>query len=187
MVIYKRTSASDSWIVYNASIGTADSLTLNNPNGQGANGLYYWNSTAPTSTVFSLGNDSAVNAGGSTYVAYCFADVEGYSKFGSYTGNGSSDGTFVYLGFRPRYVLIKRTDSTGNWTIFDTGRQPVNLGTTSDPTLYPNLSIAEATGIVDILSNGFKIRYTDGDYNINGGTYIYMAFAESPFKVSLAR
>jgi hypothetical protein len=83
--------------------------------------------------------------------------------------------------------MMKRSNSTGNWTIFDTGRQPVNLGTTSDPTLYPNLSIAEATGIVDILSNGFKIRYTDGDYNTNGGTYIYMAFAENPFKNSLAR
>ena len=187
MVIVKKRNAAADWVVKHASLSSNDStLILTNTSAQTSYSPSVWNNTAPTSSVFSIGTNSASNSA-NTFVAYCFSEVSGYSKFGSYTGNGSTDGPFVYTGFRPAFVMMKRSNSTGNWTIFDTGRQPVNLGTTSDPTLYPNLSIAEATGIVDILSNGFKIRYTDGDYNTNGGTYIYMAFAENPFKNSLAR
>ena len=121
------------------------------------------------------------------YVAYCFAEVEGYSKFGSYTGNGSADGPFVYTGFRPAFVLFKRSDSTGNWYIFDVQRNTYNL---TNLTLFPNLSGAESTetnNILDILSNGFKHRGIGGFSNASGGTYIYMAFASNPFKNSLAR
>jgi hypothetical protein len=120
-------------------------------------------------------------------VAYSFAAVAGYSAFGSYTGNGAADGPFVYTGFRPRYVLIKRSDSTGNWDVFDTSRDPYNA---SGQVLYPNSSSAEQTfsPFGDILSNGFKIRNSAAtDFNANGGTYIYAAFAETPFRYSLAR
>jgi hypothetical protein len=121
-------------------------------------------------------------------VAYCFAAVPGYSAFGSYTGNGSSDGPFVYLGFRPRFILYKRSNASGdNWRIIDTSRDPFNV---SGNELYPNLSNAEVasgtnTNYVDILSNGFKIR--NPNQNANGSTYIYAAFAETPFAYSNAR
>jgi hypothetical protein len=119
-------------------------------------------------------------------IAYCFHSVEGFSKFGSYTGNGSTDGPFVYTGFRPAFVVTKRTDASGNsWRLWDNERGfNGNIGY-----LYPNLSNAEATGegLLDILSNGFKVRTTSTDQNASGGTYIYMAFAENPFKYSNAR
>jgi hypothetical protein len=126
-------------------------------------------------------------------VAYCFAPVAGYSAFGSYTGNGSADGPFVYTGFRPRYVMIKRTDNSGAWTILDTARDTYNE---MDKILVADASSSEAdfgttNRNVDFLSNGFKIRFTTAggttDLNASGGTYIYAAFAENPFKNSLAR
>jgi hypothetical protein len=146
----------------------------------------YWNNTAPTSTVFSVGTDTSANNNGSTYVAYCFAPVAGYSAFGSYTGNGSTDGPFVFTGFRPRWVMVKKTNSTGSWAILDSARDTYNQGFKS---LYPDLSNAEVTiyDFRDFLSNGFKLRATDQNSNGNGNTYIYMAFAENPFKLSLAR
>jgi hypothetical protein len=184
IVIIKDRDAVTSWLVIDNIVSTAGYTILQATDARATLGAGW----APDSTKINLDSASAqINTSGRNYISYCFSEVPGYSKFGSYTGNGSTDGPFVFTGFRPAFVMMKRSNSTGNWTIFDTGRQPVNLGTTSDPTLYPNLSIAEATGIVDILSNGFKIRYTDGDYNTNGGTYIYMAFAENPFKNSLAR
>lgn len=120
-------------------------------------------------------------------VAYCFAAIAGYSAFGSYTGNGSSDGPFVFLGFRPRYVMIKRTDAAQNWSIVDTSRDTYNV---ANKRLFANLSDAEDTGIpnfLDILSNGFKCRDSNVSYNASGGAYIYAAFAENPLKYSLAR
>ena len=145
-----------------------------------------WNNTAPTSTVFSIGTDTDVNANGSTYVAYCWAPVAGYSAFGSYTGNGSStDGPFVYLGFRPAVVIVKMSSSTGNWTILDSKREGYNVD--NDP-LYPNLSNAEGTtDLIDITSNGFKVRTTDATFNTNTGTYVYAAWAENPFQYARAR
>jgi hypothetical protein len=145
-----------------------------------------WNSTLPTSSVFSIGTTSSCNSSGFTYVAYCFAEVAGYSAFGSYTGNGSSDGPFVYLGFRPRWFLAKLTSSAGgSWHLIDTSRSPYNqvgLG------LYPNLSSAESSDFAsDILSNGLKIRNTQSELNASGATYIYAAFAENPFKYANAR
>jgi len=138
--------------------------------------------SAPTSTVFQY-NDNNAN----TQVAYCFAEIAGYSKFGTYTGNSSTNGPFVYTGFRPAFVLFKRTDATSEWWMYDTKRSPSNE---IQIILWPNLSDAEATGAsiaIDILSNGFKPRSSNATFNGTGGTYIFMAFAESPQKFSLAR
>ena len=143
---------------------------------------------APSSTVVNTGTNiwSALNSGTDDSLLYCFAEVEGFSSFGSYTGNGSTDGPFVYCGFSPAFVLFKGSSAVSHWTIRDTAREPYN--TTTD-ILYPNLSNAEyASGpAVDILSNGFKCREAGGTNNDNGVTYIYMAFAEQPFKYSNAR
>jgi hypothetical protein len=120
-------------------------------------------------------------------VAYCFAPVAGYSAFGKYTGNGSADGPFVFLGLRPRWFLVKRTDVAATWYIWNTSSTPYNV---ADTALFPNLTNAESSNVAyycDILSNGFKIRATNTDVNANGGTYIYMAFAEVPFRSALAR
>jgi hypothetical protein len=145
-----------------------------------------WNSTTPASTVFSVGSATFTNNSGGTYVAYCFAEVEGYSKFGSYTGNGSADGTFVYTGFRPAYLMIKCTDTGGTtWWIEDSARDTYNP---QSKILVANTSAAEATlAAIDTLSNGFKFRHPSADVNGSGKNYIYMAFAENPFKNSLAR
>jgi hypothetical protein len=154
----------------------------------GSGAASFWNATAPTSTTISLGTDITVNRSTNQYVAYCFSEIAGYSKFGSYTGNGSTDGPFVYTGFIPRWIMIKRTDSAGeNWNINDTSRSTYNVTTKR---LVANNSVAEAdasTEAVDMLSNGFKIRTSDPGRNASGGTYIFMAFAENPFKNSLAR
>jgi tellurite resistance-related uncharacterized protein len=186
MYIVKSRSAANNWCVYHVSLGNQYATLLNSTAGSYSNSNY-WNNTSPTSTVFSLGNGGDTNQSSATFVAYCFAQIAGYSAFGSYTGNGSSDGTFVFTGFRPRYVMFKRTDTTANWTIRDTARNPYNSAGLG---LFPNLSAAEdstAGRDVDILSNGFKIRGTDSDLNTNGGTYIYAAFCESPFKYANAR
>jgi hypothetical protein len=148
-----------------------------------------FNSTAPTSTVFTLGGNAQVNASTATYVAYCWSEVAGYSKFGTYTGNVSADGPFIYCGFRPRFFMVKRTDGAGGWNITDTSRAPYNL---AQPLLQPNTTAAEAqTFEADIVSNGIKYRGASTnpsfDHNVSGATYIFAAFAESPFKYSLAR
>jgi hypothetical protein len=144
-----------------------------------------FNSTQPTSSVFSIGTTGEANGNTNNFVAYCFAPIAGYSAFGSYTGNGSADGPFVFTGMRPAFVMIKRTDSTANWHILDVSRNTYNV---ANLLLYPNLSSAEATfSTLDILSNGFKIRNSDVDFNASSGTYIYMCFASNPFKYSLAR
>jgi hypothetical protein len=174
------------WAVYNSDIGAGNALLLNSSSGSFSKNSY-WVTTAATSTVFTLGSDITVNQSSATYVAYCFAQVAGYSAFGSYTGNGSTDGTFVYTGFRPRYLMIKRTDSSNNWVIQDTSRDTYNV---SEKDLYADTSGAEATYAAektDILSNGFKQRQTGASMNASGGTYIYMAFAENPFKYANAR
>ena len=143
-----------------------------------------WNNTAPTSSVFSVGTSNLSNYN-QTFVAYCFAEVEGYSKFGSYTGNGSTDGPFVYTGFRPAWILMKRTNNTGNWQLVDNRRVGYNP---SNNLLFPDGSDAESEVTDnDILSNGFKLRTTGAGRNGSGSTYIYMAFAEAPFKYANAR
>jgi hypothetical protein len=185
-IILKRRNGGSgySWYVQHPTLGPTKALFLDSTN-TGGTSVGYWNNTAPTSTVFSVGNDTSLNASGGTYVAYCWAAVPGYSAFGSYTGNGSTDGPFVYLGFRPRFIMFKRTDSANVWSILDSTRDTYNVTNLS---LQPNNYIAEETGKnIDYLSNGFKQRQTDGGWNASGGTYIYAAFAENPFKYANAR
>ncbi len=183
MVICKNRSQSSEWYVYHASLGTNKAIFLEQTAAASTSNLW-WNNTAPTSTVFSLGDQTGNNGSGNSIVAYCFAPVAGYSAFGSYTGNGSTDGPFQYLGFAPAFIMLKRTDSTGNWSMYDRARSTRNPDT---KVLYPNLSNAEdaSTDHFDWLSNGFKMKSTN--QNTNGGTFIYMAFAETPAKFSLAR
>jgi hypothetical protein len=188
-VICKRRNATAGWPIFVRALNNnAQYMTLNNTDGVNTDSTVF-NNTAPTSTVFSLGTDTFANTNGGTYVAYCFSQVAGYSAFGSYTGNGSADGTFVYTGFRPRFVLIKRASPSGtDWNIYDTSRSTFNV---TDDVLFPNTSGAEllneTTLAIDILSNGFKIRTSGTSINNNGSTAIYAAFAESPFKYANAR
>jgi hypothetical protein len=188
MIIVKNRDAADAWQVYHAA-NTAnpetDYLVLNTTAAT-ADAADRWNDTLPTSTVFSIGNGVEVNTNTEKYVAYCWAEIAGFSKFGSYTGNGSTDGVFVYTGFRPRWVLIKHTNTAGNnWRLVDTSR----LGYNADNyPLFPSLSDAEsATVVCDLLSNGIKFRSTAQGVNGSGDSYIYAAFAENPFKNANAR
>jgi hypothetical protein len=184
MIVKCRSTAGENWLVYHNAIGATKALVLDLTLGELTNSAY-WNNTAPTSTVFSLGIGEPVNGNAKTFVAYCFAEISGFSKAFSYTGNGSSDGPFSFTGMRPAYLMIKRTDTTSNWTVLDVKRLGYNVD--NNP-LFPNLSDAEGTtDLADLLSNGFKLRTTDASVNASGGTYIGFAFAESPFKYSLAR
>jgi len=187
MVIVKSRSTAEYWYVWAKALNDNNKYLFLNTTGTGGSSVNIWQNTAPTSTVFSLGNDAGTNGSGTTYVAYCFAPIAGYSAFGSYTGNGSADGPFVFTGMRPAYVMVKRTDTNGDWRVWDTTRETYNVMSTP---LYPNDSGAEASSSVnnfDVLSNGFKVRNATAAINANGGAYIYMAFASNPFKYSLAR
>ena len=189
-------ASSGAWVTW--SQAQSSSLGYLNTTGafDAADYGYFMGSTQPTNSVFTIRSDTIVSAanryrvnGGSTYkyVAYCFAEVEGFSKFGSYTGNGSTDGPFVYTGFRPKFLMFKTTTIIGHWVIVDTERSTYNV---IDDSLYPDTSGSEINTItdVDFLSNGFKWRgVLANETNVNGQVYIYMAFAENPFKVSLAR
>ena len=185
MYIVKNRGQTGDWCVYHQNMNATPQnyyMQLNLTSAAGANSTI-WNNTAPTSSVFSIG--SYLYGNGVNYVAYCWAAVAGYSAFGSYTGNGSTDGPFVYTGFRPRYVLIKGSSGVSSWYVSDTSRDPSNVVNNE---LYPNLSNAESgSSILDILSNGFKIRTTSTDLNTNGNTQIYAVFAENPFNSSRAR
>jgi hypothetical protein len=182
MVILKPRTASTSWGVYHSGLTSAAYyLTLQTTNAQ-ASSNSWWNSTAPTSSVFTIG---ATWYGTTNAVAYCFAPISGFSAFGSYTGNGSADGPFVYLGFMPRYVLLKARGLNEQWFVFDSARNTYNVVNLE---LNPNNSDAEGTfSTLDFVSNGFKIRNTNSLSNTNGEVYIYAAFAENPFKNALAR
>ena len=179
LIIVKRLDAVSPWQVYSQPIINTSNATkylVLNGNDEEATATTKWNGYQPDSTNFYLGTDSQTNTG--NYVAYCFANIKGFSKFGSYVGNGNADGTFVYTGFKPAFVLYKRTDGSTNWSIFDNKRDSFNE---IDAQLNPNLSAAEGTSLRgDFLSNGWKIRATAGSTNASGGNYIYMAFAENP-------
>jgi hypothetical protein len=185
MIIVKaRTTAGadQGWPVWHTSIANTTYLTLSTTSAT-ATGADYWNSTSPTSSVFSVGTNAAVNANNDTYISYLFAEIEGYSKFGSYTGNGSSDGPFVWCGFRPKYLILKRADSTSNWNILDSTRDDYNI---LSKILVSNTSAAEGSlSVLDFVSNGFKLR--SASLNELNSTYIFAAFAESPFKYARAR
>jgi hypothetical protein len=189
MVITKRRNGSGNWMVKHQSLASSHNLLLeetlastNVTTSFSSGGI----ANLSSSTTFGFLNGTAgtpnnANTSGATYVAYCFSEVAGYSRFGSFTGNGSSDNAFIYTGFRPRYVLIKQTNDASNWFVHDTARSTYNV---ADKLLRANLSDAELTPstIIDIVSNGIKIR--DSGFN---GNYVYACFAENPFKYSLAR
>jgi hypothetical protein len=187
VIVKQRDSGTNHWQVYHEGAGAGYTLFLNLTDARLSDATA-WNSTAPSSTVVSLGTRDTANGNGRGYVAYCFAEIPGYSKIGSYVGNGSADGPFVECGFKPRWVLIKRTDVGGyDWYLMDTQR-PATLPQWYE--LYADLSSAEATGPsteLDYLSNGFKLRMTNAGKNANGGTYIFYAIADVSAKFSLAR
>jgi hypothetical protein len=178
MVIVKVYDQAYSWYVHHASMGATKVMNLESTATESTSSTY--NDTAPTSSVFSVYAGSQTNNSGSNFIAYCFADVAGYSKFSSYVGNGNTsspvDGTFVYTGFKPSWLLVKRSDSTGAWMLIDNKR----LGYNDDNRDFKiNDNIAERdVDQADILSNGFKVRTTSSDWNTSGGTYIYMAFGQ---------
>ena len=183
VIIGKVRNQTYSWRVYHESIGNANTLILNLTNASSATNA--WGDTNPTSSVFTAGRgaDDNMNFGsGDTIVAYCFAEKQGYSKFGSYTGNGNADGAFVYTGFKPAFLILKNTADIADWTVWDTTRYPTNP---QNIQLYPNLNNPEdthsASTIIDFLSNGFKLRGTNNKVNGSSDSIIYMAFAEHPF------
>jgi hypothetical protein len=189
IIIKNRSRAATSWAVYHSSLGNTKGLLLDSTSSP-VTDSGFWNNTTPTSSLFTTGNGYGyfVNAATDNYVAYCFAEIAGYSKFSSYVGNGSADGPFVYTGFRPAFILTKdiTTDSFW-WEMVDSARSSYNP---SNKTLYANAYDAEYTSSgydKDLLSNGFKIRGTNDGQNTSGSTYIYAAFAESPFKYARAR
>jgi len=184
LIVKKRDSAGTDWTVWGSILGGtvgSEKIALNGTvaKSTGLNSSWF-NNTAPTSTLFTVGTQSDVNGSGGTYIGYCFADVKGFSKFGSYTGNGSTDGTFVYTGFKPAFLLFKRSSGAGNnWVLLDNKRNTFNI---MGEGLFPNSSDAGfAYSIIDFTSNGFKLRASDVWNNGSGETIIYMAFAENPF------
>ena len=186
MIIIKDRSNTRNWGVYHQSMGNTFAIYLDLTNEKGGNNSGFWNSTSPTSSVFSINTRNEVNASSANMIAYCFAEKQGYSKFGSYVGNGNADGTFIYTGFKPAFFLGKRTNSTGEWFLLDNRRS--NSFNPQDRILEPNSSSADISGAsykYDFVSNGIKIRTTSGAYgNGSGDTFIYMAFAEQPFVTS---
>ena len=187
LICKQRNGGTYGWNSWHTSLGTNYYIALNSTGGQD-NSVFIWDTAGMTSSVFKHGSDTIyMNNSGSTYVAYCFAEVAGYSKFGSYTGNGSTDGPFIFTGFRPRFVFVKNASSTGSWIEFDSSTNPYNE---AGNLINLNTSGAEFTTSdikFDILSNGFKVRQVNSAVNGSGNTLIYAAFAESPFKYANAR
>jgi hypothetical protein len=180
LIVKNRTDSAHEWKVYHHTLGNNKRLHLDDTSAVGTT-TAPWNATTPTSSVFSVGGDGGTNDSSDSMIAYCFAEKKGYSKFGSYEGNGNADGTFVYTGFKPAWVMTKSIDTTSNWEIKDNKRSTFN---TIDDYIKANANAAEDTGVsshaMDFLSNGFKHRGSNDEVN-GSETYIYMAFAESPF------
>ena len=180
LVIAKNRERVSDWLVYHAGMdATGDYALFLHSNSAKDNSQNYWGDTEATTSAFSVGTRQENNQSGEDIIAYCFADVQGFSKFGSYTGNGSADAPFIYTGFRPAMVILKETTTSGQWYIFDNKRDTFNLMTDA---LFPDLSNGETTdNKIDFYSNGFKGRKTSSDLNTSGNQHIYIAFAESPF------
>jgi hypothetical protein len=187
-IIAKRRDGITNWRCYHSDLGATKTILLNTTDAS-FDSSDSWNNTEPTSTLVSVGSGSRTNATGSPILFYIFASKQGYSKFGKYTGNGNADGTFIYTGFKPAFVLVKNYSNSGyDWRLVDSARNTFNL---TDLLLMPNNDSAEFDGSthaqnigIDFLSNGFKCRSGQGAFNLNGGSYIYMAFAENPFTTS---
>ena len=186
LIVAKRTDTTSHWPVYHSSIGANGFLYLNLNNAAGT-GSDFWNNSAPTSSVFTVGSDAGVTGG--TTVFYCFAPVSGYSSFGSFNPNGTTDNSFVYTGFLPKFLLLKYSSSAGDWMLLDTSRRPNGP---AGGTLVANVTNAEDgyynsnQANIDFLSNGFKIRVSGSPFGDSGRTVVYAAFAEHPFKYSRA-
>ena len=177
MIITKRLDSTTDWMTYHSSLANTQKVALNSDGAVSTSGSV-WNSTTPTSSVFAVGTSADTNNNNSDIIAYCFADVRGYSKFGSYTGNGNVDGTFVYTGFKPAFVMFKNIDTATNWEMENNKMPGYNV---INKYLLPNLSNAVGTSDrMDFLSNGFKLRTTGSNVNSSGNNYIYMAFASAP-------
>jgi len=178
MIIVKCRSDADTWAGYHVDVGATKYMELDTT-AAAQTSTQPWNDTEPTSSVFTVGNWSATNGSSRTYIAYCFAEKKGFSKFGSYTGNGSTEGTFVYTGFKPAFVIYKKSSASGSdWIMVDNKRNTFNV---LNKELYSNVSTAEGTvDLLDFTSNGFKCRRSHTSQNESGQTYIYMAFAENP-------
>jgi len=181
MMIVKNRESSYGWQVYhhkNTSAPETEIIYLHDTTAT-ADSNVEWNDTAPTSSVFTVGTDVGVNQSTKDLIAYLWSEVQGFSKFGSYTGNGNANGTFVYTGFRPAFLMVKATSATSAWYIYDNKRAGYNPDNNQ---LYPDRNNTEdTTDQVDLLSNGFKWQGITGDPNSSGRTYVYMAFAEAPF------
>ena len=178
MIIIKNLTSGRDWLVYHKELGNTHGIYLDLTNASTSSSGFF-NNTSPTSSVFSVGTDTDANDSSDNTIAYCFAEKTGYSKFGSYTGNGSTNGTFVFCGFRPAWVMSKRSDSSDGWRIRDAKR---DIDNPAQHRLLANASDAEVSASsqdTDFLSNGFKIRNSDSGYNGSGATYIYMAFGQS--------
>tara|TARA_B100001250_G_C19797924_1_gene789661 strand:+ start:1458 stop:2492 length:1035 start_codon:yes stop_codon:yes gene_type:complete len=178
VVLIKDLTSANDWRMYHESLGNQSQVSLSQNSAADSGNTAMWNSTSPTSTVFSIGTHGNVSTNNSNYMAYCFAEKKGFSKFGSYTGNGDADGSFIYTGFKPAMVIIKLY-STGseNWRIFDNKRIGYNP---NNYKLYPSLNNTEGTSdLIDLYSNGFKPRTTSIESNGSGNGYIYMAFGQS--------
>ena len=182
-ILCKERGAAGDWAMYhhkNTSAPETDVLEFNNTAATADNNGM-WNDTAPTSTLITLGGSAVLNNSSDTYVCYAWSEVQGFSKFGSYTGNGNADGTFVYTGFRPAFIIFKKSSGSGDdWSMYDYKRTGYNSAGNEE--LRPNTTAAEQdVDRIDILSNGFKARTSSGETNESGSSYVYMAFAEAPF------
>jgi hypothetical protein len=175
--VKNRDDAGENHTIWHQDIPNTNALFLNSTDGSNSY-TTRWNSTTPTSSVFTVGTSNGVNGNTKNYIAYCFAEKKGFSKFGSYTGNGSTDGTFVYTGFKPAFVMVKPTVTADNWVMFDNKRVGYNV---DNRYFYANKNFAEGTAdLIDFTSNGFKQRSSGGTSNRSGEPFIYMAFASEP-------
>jgi hypothetical protein len=186
VIVKQRTGNTNNWPVYHEGAGNTKALYLDLTNNQGGDFTGAWNNTSPTSSVFSLGNSVETNRSSSPYIAYCWTEIEGFSKFGSYTGNGVVDGPFVYCGFKPAFIMFKNASAAGNWVMSDSSRD------SSNPVFGYQVADGSAieergTALFDSLSNGFKIRNAWTSFNGNTNNIIFMAFAESPFQTANAK
>jgi len=184
VIIVKRLGTTGNWFCQHGSLGATKNMVLNSTNAV-ATFTACWNDTEPTSSVFTVGNDNDVNASAGTYVAYCFSPVKGYSSFGTYKGSGGADGPFIYTGFKPAFVIVKKTNGVDNWFVLDNKR---NTSNPEDKYLLPDTTGTSATyTFFDYISTGFKIRSTGGGHNGNGDSYIYMAFAQNPLVANVGQ
>ena len=178
MIFFKVLDSATNWVVYHVGVGNTGALRLNLTNATQTTSVFFQDTT-PSSSIITIGTGTDLNTSSQSVIAYCFAEKKGFSKFGSYAGNGNADGTFVYTGFKPALVIFKATSGTESWSMVDNKRDTDNVVKNQ---LFPNLSASEETtnNVMDFCSNGFKMRNSDSRYNSSGTTYIYMAFAENP-------